>query len=87
MSTTKSNNNKLKNVPVQGKLSAKSDVRTDGATPTPIEEPVCKKKGFLGWLKEKVYSKEELEAIEAEKREKAKQEQKEREKGPPKKCK
>ena len=35
----------------------------------PVVE-TCKKKGVIGWLREKVYSKEELESLEIERRQK-----------------
>lgn len=49
---------------------------SSSSTSAPVKEPVCKKKGFFGWLKEKMYSEEELAAKLVEKREKEQQKQK-----------
>ena len=59
----------------QQKSSGKSN---PSSASTPVKEPVCKKKGFFGWLKEKIHSKEELEAMEIEKKEKTQQKAKEK---------
>lgn len=70
MSTSAKNSNAC-----QQKVTGKA---CSSSAPAPVEEPLCKKKGFFGWLKEKVHSKEELEAMEIEKREKAKGKTKEK---------